>query len=74
MIRFPQEDDSYQTGTSRSMREEFGGDQHRPLYHFLAPANWMNDPNGPIFWNGKYHLFYQYENYPKQLLACRSAV
>ena len=22
----------------------------RPKYHFLAPSNWMNDPNGPIFY------------------------
>lgn len=34
-------------------------DPDRPEYHFLAPHNWMNDPNGPIFWKGKYHLFYQ---------------
>lgn len=34
-------------------------DQDRPEYHFLAPHNWMNDPNGPIWWKGKYHLFYQ---------------
>ena len=60
MIRSPQENNSDQTGASRSMREAFRGDRHRPLYHFLAPANWMNDPNGPIFWNGRYHLFYQY--------------
>jgi len=33
---------------------------HRPQYHFLPPANWMNDPNGLIQWQGKYHLFYQY--------------
>ena len=31
----------------------------RPEYHLLPPHNWMNDPNGPIFWRGKYHLFYQ---------------
>lgn len=35
-------------------------DRHRPLYHFLPPANWMNDPNGLIQWKGVYHLFYQY--------------
>jgi beta-fructofuranosidase len=32
----------------------------RPGYHFLPPANWMNDPNGLIRWNGVYHMFYQY--------------
>jgi beta-fructofuranosidase len=35
-------------------------DPHRPGYHFLPPANWMNDPNGLIHWKGEYHLFYQY--------------
>ncbi len=35
-------------------------DFQRPRYHFLPTANWMNDPNGPIWWKGKYHLFYQY--------------
>jgi beta-fructofuranosidase len=36
------------------------GDPHRPTYHFLPPANWMNDPNGFIQWQSTYHLFYQY--------------
>lgn len=35
-------------------------DPHRPQYHFLPEANWMNDPNGVIQWQGRYHLFYQY--------------
>ncbi|MFO7681146.1 MAG: glycoside hydrolase family 32 protein [Chloroflexota bacterium] len=35
-------------------------DPQRPLFHFLPPANWMNDPNGLIRWRGAYHLFYQY--------------
>jgi beta-fructofuranosidase len=35
-------------------------DPHRPLYHFLPPSGWMNDPNGLIYWKGHYHLFYQY--------------
>lgn len=35
-------------------------DPQRPQYHLLPAANWMNDPNGPIYWRGKYHLFFQY--------------
>jgi beta-fructofuranosidase len=60
MNRSPQESNSRDTAKFRSRREALAADRHRPLYHFLAPANWMNDPNGPIFWKGKYHLFYQY--------------
>jgi beta-fructofuranosidase len=33
---------------------------HRPRYHFLPAANWLNDPNGLIQWGDTYHLFYQY--------------
>lgn len=35
-------------------------DPMRPTFHFLPKAGWINDPNGPIFHNGMYHLFYQY--------------
>ncbi len=35
----------------------------RDVLHLRAPGNWMNDPNGFIYFRGKYHLFYQYFPY-----------
>ena len=45
---------------AQSTAARLAADPHRPRYHFLPAANWMNDPNGPIYWNGQYHMFYQY--------------
>ena len=39
---------------------KLASDPLRPQYHFLPAHNWMNDPNGPIFYRGRYHMFYQY--------------
>ena len=33
---------------------------YRPKIHFSPPANWINDPCGNVYYDGEYHLFYQY--------------
>nr|AEV46309.1 apoplastic invertase [Solanum tuberosum] len=33
---------------------------HRTGFHFQPPKHWINDPNAPMYYNGVYHLFYQY--------------
>lgn len=38
-------------------------DSQRPVYHISSYVGWMNDPNGFSYYNGKYHLFYQYHPY-----------
>ena len=35
----------------------------RDNLHLKAPGNWINDPNGFIYYKGEYHLFYQYFPY-----------
>jgi len=42
--------------SSMSLRQ----DPLRPQFHLLPAKGWMNDPNGPIYWKGKYHMFFQY--------------
>ncbi|HTD96178.1 MAG TPA: hypothetical protein VK627_04595, partial [Edaphobacter sp.] len=35
-------------------------DPQRPAFHLQPARGWMNDPCGPIYWRGQYHMFHQY--------------
>lgn len=38
----------------------------QPAFHITGETGWINDPNGLIYFNGKYHVFYQYHPYDTQ--------
>lgn len=38
-------------------------ENYRPAFHYAPQHNWMNDPNGMVYVDGEYHLFYQYNPY-----------
>ena len=38
----------------------FAQQAYRPTFHYSPPKNWVNDPNGLVYLDGEYHLFYQY--------------
>jgi beta-fructofuranosidase len=43
--------------------ERASADPRRPVYHLASPAYWVNDPNGPVHYDGEYHLFFQHNPY-----------
>ena len=49
---------------ARELRERLLADPHRPTYHFVAPEGHCMpfDPNGALYWRGKYHLGFIFQN------------
>jgi sucrose-6-phosphate hydrolase SacC (GH32 family) len=46
--------------TALSLSAQLGNELYRPTFHYTPRQNWMNDPNGLVYYHGKYHLFYQH--------------
>ncbi|MEK3683488.1 PfkB family carbohydrate kinase [Paenibacillus sp. FSL R10-2736] len=45
---------------AQSVGTDLSKETYRPQFHYSAPAMWLNDPNGMVFFEGEYHLMYQY--------------
>lgn len=46
--------------STQAVLEQPNTEAFRPAYHFTPPKSWMNDPNGMVYFQGEYHLFYQH--------------
>lgn len=51
---------------NKSENQDVYREMYRPQFHFSPPSHWMNDPNGLLYENGVYHLFYQH--YPEDVV------
>ncbi len=48
---------------AKVQESQYYQEDFRNQYHFSPEANWMNDPNGMVYYQGEYHLFYQHHPY-----------
>lgn len=44
----------------QKVKTDYYTEEHRLQFHFSPETSWMNDPNGMVYYDGEYHLFYQY--------------
>ncbi len=59
LIDDPQPEQPTPTPTEEPTKASYN-EQYRPQVHFTPAKNWMNDPNGMVYIDGTYHLFFQY--------------
>ncbi|SMB85143.1 beta-fructofuranosidase [Deinococcus hopiensis KR-140] len=45
---------------ARSLPRPNAHDRYRPVYHFTPPSGWLNDPNGIVHHEGRWHVYYQH--------------
>ncbi|MFV0591274.1 MAG: glycoside hydrolase family 32 protein [Draconibacterium sp.] len=45
---------------TNNQQQQYYTEKYRPQFHFSPEKKWMNDPNGMFYYEGEYHLFYQY--------------
>lgn len=46
--------------------DELYKEKYRPQYHFTTRRGWINDPNGLVYYKGKYHMFYQHNPFERE--------
>lgn len=55
----------YQADTIRDA-QDFNHEKNRPQFHFTSRRGWLNDPNGCIWHDGLYHLYYQHNPFERE--------
>lgn len=55
----------YQADTIRDVASIYR-ERNRPQFHFSTRRGWINDPNGCIWHNGQYHLYYQHNPFERE--------
>lgn len=47
------------TCTASALADELYAERYRPQFHFTSTRDWINDPNGLVYYEGEYHLYFQ---------------
>ncbi|ODA11169.1 fructan hydrolase [Paenibacillus peoriae] len=54
------------SSSRKGSRNSYYRETYRPQFHYSPEKNWMNDPNGLVYYEGEYHLFYQHTPHDTQ--------